>query len=177
MVVEDGEWMQPATPLTERHVAFEVHLPELVRYRMLKTLPSMMTFSGRQPAVTAQDSGHRAGTRHFGMPLCPQPRSQLPSTPGGVLITQRQHQRFHLRRGLVRRDVRPSGTIDETGCALLHSAIQPLVAGGRGNTKTTAESSNWETGICKGHKFSPLVHPRHLRPRQRALPFPGGCHD
>ena len=64
MIVQHGQRMDSAVPLRERHVAFEVHLPQLIGHPAFKASPGVRHPLGRlETTVAAQNLGHRAGLR------------------------------------------------------------------------------------------------------------------
>src|SRR2546425_12020278 len=89
---------------SQREVAFEIPLPQIIRSRVLEPLP----LRGTSPApfveltVTTQNLRHRAGRGNRRLLQIQQPPTQLPTAPRGMLPTQRQHPLLQLFAGPTR---------------------------------------------------------------------------
>jgi hypothetical protein len=79
-------------------VTFEVHLPQIVRARVLKALPRSWTGQIRSHRAQApQDRDNRAGRRHSWKACRNKRVPQLSRSPAGVLFAQPQKRLFNLR--------------------------------------------------------------------------------
>ena len=91
VIVQDGQRMDATVPLRQRHMAFEVHLPQLIGQRSFKASPSMRhPLGGLEPTVPTQNLGHRAGPRRHLAALL-QARRDLAATPGRMRIAECEH--------------------------------------------------------------------------------------
>ena len=89
-------------PVRQRRVALEVHLPEQIGRRLLKTLVRRSTALGRNhPAMPAQDLVHRR-MRRTGNPLALQAAHDLARSPGRVFVAHRHNPLLDRRRGALR---------------------------------------------------------------------------
>jgi hypothetical protein len=130
--------------MLERHMALEIHLPEVIGDRMLEAPPGAVLGApgGVQPPVAAQDRRDRARARHPVMAQGQKPRVQLASAPGRMLISQGQHRMLHDRRRSSGRRLGPTRPIPKPLTALDSTALQPLVPGLRTDPETPAERAN-----------------------------------
>lgn len=123
MVIEDGQ--RVAAPLVAcTEVAFEIHLPQVVRKRMLKTLPRSRGTAGLRAdaAIAAQDAVDRA-RRKDDAAVTREDVGNFARAPGGMVITYGEDTGFlRLRSAL--------GAVLRTAGAVIHIiAVEPFVDG------------------------------------------------
>lgn len=142
VVIEYGQGVTTAT--LERHMALEIHLPEVIGDRMLEALPGAVlgALGGVHPPVAAQDRRDRARARHPVMAQGHEPRVQLASAPSRMLIAQGQHRMLHGSWRSSRRRLGPARPIAQPLTALDSIALPPLVPGLRTDPKTPAQRAN-----------------------------------
>lgn len=126
MVIENRE--RVAAYAARGEVSFEVHLPEVVRLRLLEALEVAQRPDRRvQHRVPAQDLGDGRGRRDLGTAQRLQPPGDLVASPGRVLFAQGQYFGFHLRRSTPRTPMPPARPVPQTTPAFCLIAPQPLV--------------------------------------------------
>ena len=158
------------TAASHREVAFEIHLPQIVRSRMLEALHVGLSRTAVyiQQALTTQDRRDRAGRRNVRDLQIQQPPTQLPTAPRRMLATQRQHPLFRRTVDLTRRNLRPTRLIQQPRATLSRRPRQPLVT----RLPAHAESTTQLTHIRpfrrgQRHKLHSLRHHAHIFPRHR----------
>jgi len=168
MIIEDGQRMAAAAA-TQGHMAFEVHLPKLIGVRSLEALPGLMLLTGPRldPAFPAQERANGAVRGQVADAQVLQPAAQLARTPRRVLGPQLQQALADLRRGLIRRAVRPTGTIAQRRLTPKSETLQPLVRTLATDAEATAQLRDIGVGLSgEIHKFKTQRHgggrvPRH----------------
>src|SRR3954452_4486288 len=91
VIVEHSQRMKPAC--VQRHMALEVHLPQLVRLRPLEAGEGRLaaTMRAQFDPIPLQDRRHRRGRRNSFLPEILQPPGDLAATPGWMFATYRKH--------------------------------------------------------------------------------------
>ena len=127
MIIDHGQRMA-VHPIDQRHVAFEVHLPQQIWSFLLEAMPRIWRRALRRfdPAVPAQDLMHRGGY-WYRQSLTLQAMRDLARAPGWMRIAHRQHSFFNRCLAASRNDMRSPRAIDQFAIAGL-PARQPLVA-------------------------------------------------
>ena len=97
MIIQYGERVT-IDPFTTGKVAFEVHLPHLVRMLLLKSLKwaMLLCLVGIDLVVTTQDGRDRAGTWYVCVSFSLQSSSDLAPSPSRMLLANCEHCVFHL---------------------------------------------------------------------------------
>jgi hypothetical protein len=127
MIVDHGQRVAVG-PVDQRHVAFEVHLPQLIWRLFLETMPWIRRRALRRfdSSVPAQDLVHRGRHRHRqSVPL--QTVRDLAGAPRRMFVAYRQHLRFGASLAALGCGMRPSRAISQFPIAGF-PACQPLVA-------------------------------------------------
>ena len=168
-VVQHGQRM--AAALGQGKMAFEVHLPELVRPRALEALEG-----GRRPglpqgdAMAPQDRRHRRWRRYIRLSQIGQPASDLASTPARMVRSHRQNRSLHPLRRAPRTRPWPPRKVRQIHRARSGTA-QPLVARLATDPETATQRRDIRSRLFRQHhKLQTQVHNRHLRPRHRTAP-------
>ncbi|OEC48140.1 hypothetical protein A9G05_26170 [Pseudomonas sp. ENNP23] len=106
VVVDQCQGM--ALALVGQEIPFEVHLPEVVRSFVLKTLPGPLHLRPRRfdQVVAMQDVRHRTGRN-----AATQSMTDLAPTPGWMCSSKGHHLRFDLCRRLPRATARSPGLL------------------------------------------------------------------
>src|ERR1700685_182634 len=129
MIVQNRQRVTPTAP---RHweMSLEVHLPQIVRLRMLEANHRLGTLRGLlvDPVVTPQNLGDRAGGRYLLATPKQHPTPNLPPSPGPVGGTHLHNPFFHLHRRLSRLRLRFPRPIRQATTPLLLVTLPPLVA-------------------------------------------------
>ena len=123
MVVEDGQ--RVAAPLVAcAEVAFEIHLPQVVRKRMLEALPRSRGTAGLRTdaAIAAQGAVDRAG-RKDDAAVAREDMGNFARAPGGMVIARGEDTGFlGLRSAL-------GAAFGTTGAVVHIVAVEPFVDG------------------------------------------------
>lgn len=156
MIIEHGQRMAPAAA-HQRHMAFEVHLPEQIGCRLLKALLRHRSATWRNdPIVSAQDLVH-CRMRRTGLPLPFEAMRNLASSPRRVSVPHRQNVSFDRRGGPQRARMRPPRAIRKLFIA--HPTTKPLVAGISMNPEPAAQLAPVRSVLHRQpNKLTPLVH-------------------
>jgi len=166
VVVEHGERMQAAG--SHRHMAFEVHLPQLVRPRALEANEGGLAaaMSPQFDPMPLQDRCHRRGRRNRFVAEILQPPGDLAPAPRRIVRTNRKHRRLRHCIATQGRAQRSARQLVQSCQAIEPPTLQPFVAGRRTDPETTAQPSHIRTvHRCQHHKLQSLVHSRHLAKR------------
>jgi len=128
VIVEHRQRM--AAALAEPEVALEVHLPQGIGFAALEALerPAGSALGRIEPAMAAQDPGHRRGCRHTFHTQVPQPPRDLAATPGRMRRTHFQHPHLHLAARPQRTVMRPPRTIRQARRTQRRMAPQQAMA-------------------------------------------------
>jgi hypothetical protein len=109
MIVQHRQRMQPA--VEQRHMALEVHLPQIVRRFVLETDERMSPAAmlAQFDAVALENAGHRRGCdRSNAVSL--HHSGDLAPTPDRMLGANGKNRGLHRRRTTLRRDQRPAAS-------------------------------------------------------------------
>src|SRR5205823_1842899 len=98
-------------------------------------------FIGQQ-MVTTQNAGNRAGAGYVWVAQSQQAGTQFPSTPGRMFVTLTDHRFFDLLWGPRRRVIRTTRKFLQTLNTFGLKAAQPLIGGGRTDSKLPAQLPN-----------------------------------
>src|SRR5262245_21415415 len=163
MIVKHGQRMTAAS-IAQRHPALEVHLPEQVRRRLLKSLQRRRSSGRRDDAtIPAQDLVHRRHRRRFQSPAF-QATGDLARAPGRMGVA-------HCKNLCLSRPSPPRRACVGTPRAIGElpigfPAAQPLVTGVRVDPEPPAQLAPVHPLLhCQPNKLTPLIHDRHLAPR------------
>lgn len=139
VIVEQSQWVAASTSL-EPKVAFEVHLPELIWRSPFEALAGAMRLSifFLDTAVAAQDAVHRAHRRQFLMAQIKESLVEFARAPGGLFVSQLEHQALLFRWRLVAAPTALGALILQAPLPVLAVALQPFVTGLRTNPKSLA---------------------------------------
>ena len=165
MVVDHSQRMA-GRAVAERHVAFEVHLPEQVGRLHFEPLIGLARLAGGRidPPMTAQNRMNRRD-RGRGMPLPRKAACDLADAPGRMSIAHSQRQ--SLDCGSSWASARSTGAILEVRVAR-YMPSQPFVANVRTDPKPPAKLATVHPILKrKSHEFTTLIQSRHLAPRHR----------
>ena len=151
MVVKDGQ--RVAAPLvTCAEVAFEIHLPQVVRKQMLETLPRSRGTAGfnADAAIAAQDAIDRAG-RKDDAAIAREDVGYFSRAPGGMVIARGEDTGLlGLRSAL--------GAALGTAGAVIHIvAVEPFVDGFTADAEAAGKLADvgvWLAG--EGNEFYAL---------------------
>src|SRR5580700_4958712 len=140
MIVQNRQRVTPPAR-SHREMPLEVHLPQIVRLRMLEPNHRLGTQRGLlvDPVVTPENLRDRAGGRYVLDTPVDQPTPNLPTSPGPVRRTHLHNPFLHLRgrlRGLRLRLPRP---IRQTDTSPLFITLPPLVARLPRNPESSAQ--------------------------------------
>src|ERR1700752_34223 len=97
MVIEHGQRVTASAGRSE--VTFEIHLPEVVWFRMLETAKALMLRRRfrRDLLVPMQNRGDRTGGGNMGLTESQEASPQLAPAPSRMLATQGEHLLFDAR--------------------------------------------------------------------------------
>jgi len=173
VIVQNRQRMTPSRCHGE--VALEVHLPKVVRRRVLEPRPvARLASSGTiQTIVTPQDLGDRGRRRRIGDSVVFQHLADLAAAPGRMIGAHRQNLRLHRRRRARWTDLGPPRSIRQPSRTFGPVSRQPLVARRRGYPPTTAQLPHvrsWQKRQTT--KLLPLVQQRTLLERHRRSSSP-----
>jgi hypothetical protein len=148
----------------KRHVAFEVHLPKLIGFRLLEAQVGRSAARRRcNPAVPLQDGMHRRLCR-TGHSIAFKAARDFARTPGRVRIAHRKDA--FLNRGLGPRRVRMRTARPVRQLFTGSPSLDPLVSGIRMNAEPPAQFATVHPFLhCQSNELAPLFHNRHLVPR------------
>src|ERR1700674_289130 len=172
MVVDHGQRM--AAPAPGGKIALEIHLPELVGLRALKTLirTGMLGPPLLQLAVPAQNLGDRARRRNNLLAVALQHLGDLAPAPRVVARLPNAHNLGFHRIGCAQRAaMRPTRAIDKPAPPFRRIALKPLVAFGATDAEPSAQFPLVRSRPQrKPHEILPLIHDRQLPQRHRVPP-------
>src|SRR5262245_39025918 len=147
----------------EREVAFEIHLPQIIRRRVLESLPGLVFFRllRIKPPMSAQDLGDRARRRRVLPAEGLQAGVQFPPSPGRMLISQFTDRLLDLLIRTARRVVWTAGAIRQTLVARGLEAFEPLVTSLATDREALAQPAEVDAfSLREPDKFTTLGHQR-----------------
>jgi hypothetical protein len=166
-----------ATSLIQSKMAFEIHLPQLIRRRTLKPLERHRRLALLRPdqSMTMDNTVNRAGRWKRLVPQILHPTTQFACTPRWMPTAQVHNLFLKGRIRSARTFVRTARMILKAFGTIPPEAPQPLITNRGANTKAPAQLPHIDVGLkSQAHKFKSYMNQVFHRPRHRTdtLPLP-----
>jgi hypothetical protein len=162
MIIHDRQRMA-ARLIAKLDPTLEVHLPQQIRCRHLKTLGSDRAFrQGADAVKPAQNRMHCRECRRT-LPFALQAAHNLASPPSRMRVTHRKNAFLKFVIGSMRARMRTTRSVSDALIGL--PSAKPFVTRVRVNTEPAAKLPPVRSLLHrKSHKLASLIHYRHLQP-------------